>query len=277
MTNIRLLIVMIAVWSSRAAFAAGFTVTMNSTFFTPATLSIGQGDTVTWTNHSGITHTSTSGSSCLANGLWDSAVANNASFSRTFTSAGSFPYYCTPHCAFGMVGSLTVTNTGNTPPSVSITNPVSGARFHAPATFALQATASDSGGSVTNVQFFSGASLLGNLTAPPFNFALNNLAAGNYSFTAKATDNSGATTTSAAIAVFVETNATLSGASRGPGGDFQFTINGIAGQTYAIEASSNLTSWLPLATNVAPSDSFPFSDPASTNLPKRFYRVRQDL
>ena len=131
--------------------------------------------------------------------------------------------------------------------------------------------------SVTNVQFFSGATSLGNVTTAPFNFTANNLAAGNYSFTAKAFDNLGATTNSAAVNIFVQTNATITSSALLTGGSFQFTLNSIAGQTDAIETSPNLLNWSALFTNVAPANVFNVTDVTSTNVLRRFYRTRQDL
>jgi len=55
---------------------------------------------------------------------------------------------------------------------------------------------------------------------------------------------------------------------------FQFTISGTAGRTYVIEASGNLTSWSAMATNVAPSDTFTYTNSNATNL-LQFYRVKQ--
>jgi chitinase len=175
-----------------------------------------------------------------------------------------------------MTGTITVTNAAAVPPSVSITNPLNNAAFAAPANVTLQASASSTSGSITNVQFFSGANLLGNKVSPPFSFTDSSLAAGNYSFTARAFDNGGLSSTSAPVVIFVETNAVLSAPLR-TNGSFQFTVAGIAGQTYVFQASSNMTSWSPLTTNVAPANSFIFTDPASTNLQNRLYRVRQDL
>ena len=131
--------------------------------------------------------------------------------------------------------------------------------------------------SVTNVQFFSGATSLGNVTTAPFNFTANNLAAGNYSFTAKAFDNLGATTNSAAVNIFVQTNATITSSALLTGGSFQFTLNSIAGQTDAIETSPNMLNWSALFTNVAPANVFNVTDVTSTNVLRRFYRTRQDL
>jgi plastocyanin/uncharacterized protein YggT (Ycf19 family) len=84
--------------------------------FSPSSVTIGPGDQVRWTwGSSG--HSTTSGSPGLPNGIWDSGIRNQgASFTRTFNSAGTFPYYCTPHggCC-NMVGTVTVVNASPTP------------------------------------------------------------------------------------------------------------------------------------------------------------------
>jgi hypothetical protein len=87
-------------------------------------VTIHRGDTVQWMwSSSG--HSSTSGSSCSPNGLWDSGLINQGSiFSHTFNTAGSFPYYCTAHCSLGMVGMVTVVNPSPTPtPTPPLTGP----------------------------------------------------------------------------------------------------------------------------------------------------------
>ena len=67
----------------------------------------------------------------------------------------------------------------------------------------MDATASDSDGSVAKVDFYQGATLLGTDTTAPYTFVWANVAAGSYSLTAKATDDDNATTTSTAIGVSV--------------------------------------------------------------------------
>ena len=78
--------------------------------FTPANVMVQVGDTVEWI-WDGLSHSSTSGTPGHPDGLWDSGILNTgATFSFTFTSAGTFNYYCTPHGACcGMIGSVTVT------------------------------------------------------------------------------------------------------------------------------------------------------------------------
>src|SRR5436190_787629 len=120
--------------------------------FSPSTANIGLNDTVTWT-WVGSPHTTTSDT-----GLWDSGVFGAGhTFSRTFTSAGTFPFHCTVHPF--MTGSINVQSV-NMPPTVALTSPPNGSMFAAPASFTLIAKASDSDGSVTNVEFLRGASVL---------------------------------------------------------------------------------------------------------------------
>jgi len=94
----------------------------------------------------------------------------------------------------------------NVAPTVSLTTPVSGATFTAPASVAIVATAADSDGTVTKVDFYAGATLVGSDSSSPFSFTWNGAAAGSYAVTAVATDNSGATTTSAAVAISIASN-----------------------------------------------------------------------
>lgn len=100
--------------------------------------------------------------------------------------------------------SVTVTGSGgNVAPVVSLTSPAAGATFTAPATIALAATASDRDGSVAKVEFFNGSTKLGEDTSSPYTYSWSGVAAGSYSITAKATDNLGASTTTAAVNVTV--------------------------------------------------------------------------
>jgi glucose/arabinose dehydrogenase len=101
-------------------------------------------------------------------------------------------------------GGLTLEPPTNVPPAVSITSPASGATFTAPASISIQATASDSDGTVTRVDFYSNGVLLGSATSAPYAWSWSGVQAGAYSLTAIATDNLGATTTSSAVPGTVE-------------------------------------------------------------------------
>jgi plastocyanin len=77
--------------------------------FTPQSVTINVGDTVEWT-WAGNNHSTTSGTPGNPDGLWDSGVHNiGFVFSRTFTTAGTFNYFCAPHgLCCGMIGSVIV-------------------------------------------------------------------------------------------------------------------------------------------------------------------------
>jgi hypothetical protein len=94
----------------------------------------------------------------------------------------------------------------NNPPATSITAPTNGQSFLAPASITLAATASDSDGTITKVEFFETGNKLGEDTTEPYNFAWTNVAAGSYTLTSRATDNRGATTTSSAVTINVAGN-----------------------------------------------------------------------
>lgn len=91
----------------------------------------------------------------------------------------------------------------NQPPSVAIASPANGATFTAPAALTLVAAATDSDGTVVKVEFFQGATTLGEDASAPYQQVVSALPAGSYAFTARAIDNLGATTDAAPIAITV--------------------------------------------------------------------------
>jgi hypothetical protein len=98
----------------------------------------------------------------------------------------------------------------NAAPNVTITSPANGAAFTAPASITVAATATDSDGSVTRVEFFRNGTPVGADTdgSDGWSATMSNVAAGTYALTARATDNSGAITTSGAVSVTVSTSTT---------------------------------------------------------------------
>ncbi len=68
-------------------------VNISGLAFSPQTLTVAKGTTVTWTNNDSTTHTVTSDS-----GVWDSGdLAPGKTFSFTFNQTGTFPYHCKIH------------------------------------------------------------------------------------------------------------------------------------------------------------------------------------
>jgi plastocyanin len=271
--KVALLSAVVAVFGcSLNGFAATANVLVGSggLVFTPATTNIAVNDRVIW-NWAGNNHSTTSDT----NGLWDSLVNNSPhSFTNTFTSPGTFPYHCTIHVNFGMKGTIIVA-AANLPPSVTITNPVSDTVFAAPANVTIQASASDTDGTVTNVQFLVGANVVTNKAAAPFFAVTNNLAAGSYTLSAIASDNSGAKATNAVtISVVTPVSVLLSAPQPVPPAKFRFSYTANTGLSYIVQRSTNLDSpnWTTLVTNTAASSSINFTDLNATFNPG-FYRV----
>ena len=96
--------------------------------------------------------------------------------------------------------------TPNVAPTVSLTSPVSGTKYTGPAIITITAAAADSDGVISKVQFYNGTTLLKTVLAAPYTFSWNNVAAGSYTITAKATDDKGLATTSVAVPVTVLQN-----------------------------------------------------------------------
>jgi regulation of enolase protein 1 (concanavalin A-like superfamily) len=91
----------------------------------------------------------------------------------------------------------------NHPPTVSISNPKTGATYTAPANISITATAGDVDGSITRGAFYAGTQLVGSDSTNPFTVTWRNVPAGTYRLKAVVTDNEGATTTSPTITVTV--------------------------------------------------------------------------
>jgi glucose/arabinose dehydrogenase/plastocyanin len=188
--------------------AANVTVLMQGFSFQPASKTINVGDSVTWTQtDSGTTHTTTSGNPGSADGKWTSGfLTTGQSFTETFNTAGSFPYFCIPHSSF-MSGTIIVQGQAAQPPVVSITSPANNTSFPAaPATLNIQATATVAGSTITSVEFFDGSVSLGSATAQPFSITAT-LNAGAHTLTAKATAANGLSATSTGVNVTVLTAA----------------------------------------------------------------------
>jgi plastocyanin len=270
---------------SSFAATARISVGGSGLVFTPATTNITVGDQVIWTWGGPILpHSTTSGTvtvtptmtNATPNGLWDSGVLVGAhSFTNTFSSAGTFPYYCQVHFNVGMTGTIIVSGPG-LPPNIAITNPANGAVFSEPANVTIQAAATDpnSGGSVTNVQFLIGPTVVANITAAPFAVTADNLAADGYELSAIASDNIGLKATNTIAINVVMPLPLVIGVPQLSSGGFQFSYAANVGLSYIVQQSTNLvvSDWITIFTNTAASNPVVFVDTHATNNPG-FYRV----
>src|SRR5207245_1910376 len=165
-------------------------------------------------------------------------TATGSPYSFTWTAVPAGNYSLTAKAtdnqgAAATSGAVSITvNPANVSPSVTIISPTIGAVLIAPATFTVQATASDSDGSVAQVQFFNGTISLGIDSTSPYSASVNNLAAGPYTLSAVATDNLGATATNS-VNIVVDAPPTVSVSS--PTNNASFT----AGDNVTLQANAN--------------------------------------
>ena len=116
--------------------------------------------------------------------------------------------------------STTVSVSVNAYPSVSIS--ASPTSLNEGGSVTLTATASDTDGSIANVKFYRGTTLVKTDTSSPYNYTYSNATAGSHSFYAIAKDNDNATTTSTTVSVSVNAypsvsiSASAHGHPRGP-------------------------------------------------------------
>jgi plastocyanin/LysM repeat protein len=88
-------------------------VSIQNMAFNPGTITVRVGQQVVWVNNDSVPHTTTSGScpggTCTPAPGWDSGTLNpGQSFAFTFTTAGTFTYFCRIHGA-AMQGTVVVT------------------------------------------------------------------------------------------------------------------------------------------------------------------------
>jgi len=82
----------------------GLVIRIQDNFFSSATITIPAGTPVTWKNFGQVSHTTTSNT-----GVWDSGpLTPGSTYSYSFSTPGTFPYYCTIHGAAVMSGTVIV-------------------------------------------------------------------------------------------------------------------------------------------------------------------------
>lgn len=82
------------------------TISMAGDRFTPETITIRHGTTVTWVNDDEEVHTATSD---MSEGGWNTGdIMPGGSRSITFHTPGTYPYHCTYHVSMGMRGTIIV-------------------------------------------------------------------------------------------------------------------------------------------------------------------------
>lgn len=83
--------------SDSDAQSGAVAVTISNFAFSPSTIKVKKGSTVTWTNNDSAGHTVTSDDNSAVSGLDSELIAQGKTFSFTFDKVGVYSYHCTPH------------------------------------------------------------------------------------------------------------------------------------------------------------------------------------
>jgi len=139
-----------------AKAAASGSVTIADFAFTPAQITINQGDTVTWTNNGPTPHSATAPDGSFDTGIFPAGQSR----SHTFNDAGTFSYICTPHP--NMHGTIVVqaSQTGGDTPDSSTDGSGTGGGTTGGDSSGAEAAQSDGGPSLPSTGADSGALLV---------------------------------------------------------------------------------------------------------------------
>ena len=96
-----------------------------------------------------------------------------------------------------------VSATGNSSPSISITSPAEAEAFTDTSDITISVSATDLDGTITLVEFYDGATKIGESLTAPFNFVWSGATVGAHQISAVATDNGGAQSTSQNVNITV--------------------------------------------------------------------------
>ncbi len=133
----------------------------------------------------------------------DTSTFANPPTTALFTAAQQCPSFKNHDAAAGNAdnATFTITPAGPQPPTVAITSPANNATVNT--NFTINATATDDG-TIANVDFYDGSTLLGSdNTGPAYSYAWNSAPLGSHALKAVAWDNDGLASTSAVVNVKV--------------------------------------------------------------------------
>ena len=126
-------------------------------------------------------------------------TTNVAPFSFTWSNVGTGTYSLTARATDNRGGQTTsvpvniTVGQANTPPTATVISPTMGASFSVPGIVTLTASASDPDGSVVRVDYYSGTTLIGGSSTPPYAVNWTVTQPGTYTVIARAVDNGNGT------------------------------------------------------------------------------------
>ena len=148
----------------------------------------------------------------ISRGGGNTVTLTAAPYTATFTNLpapapdGSIYFNVKAYDNEGGVSTKLIIAYKNRLPFVAITSPANNTSFSLGAAINIATAVSDVDGAIAKVEFFDGATKLGQTTVAPFSFVFNNATVGVHAITIKATDNLGESATSSVVNISVSNN-----------------------------------------------------------------------
>jgi len=141
----------------------------------------------------------------------DTIIEEPYEYTITNAAEGTYSLFClavddSGASAFSDTITVTVSDVPNILPTVKIESPADGAQFKTGETILVVATASDADGSISNVRFYNGATLLATVNEAPYTYAVVGAEKGSYSFKCVTFDDFGDSAVSEIVNVTVSDN-----------------------------------------------------------------------
>lgn len=157
---------------------------------------------------------------------------------------------------------VTLTVSGNSAPTVSVTSPRTGATVPVATSTTVSATAADADGTIASVQFYANNVSLGTDSVAPYSVTWTPSAEGIYRLTAVAIDSSGAVTTSSAVTVLasVPGSATIDTVATGIYIDTKTFSSGEFTAINLHNRSTTFIAYVPAAQNLTPAKTYYFAN-----------------
>ena len=161
-------------------------------------------------------------------------------------------------------------------PAIALTSPANGASYPTSSPIPLAASVTTNHNVIQSVAFYNGASLIGSVTTPPYQYSWSGVPVGSYNLTAQVSYNTNWTVVSATNTVTVTAPSLGAATISGIAGTSLNYSGGVGSQFVLLGTnvvSAPLTNWTRLATNPTPSGSF--ISPVGSDV-LMFYRIKSE-
>jgi hypothetical protein len=216
-------------------------------------------------------------------GSWTNVVSTNLSYTATGllpSTTYAFSFRATNALnTLWATNALSFTTLALPAPVVVLSSPTNGQQFVGTASIPLAASVTANGHTLSQVNYYDGASQVGTSgTGPNYSATWSGVVAGSYSLTAVAVYDGSLTVTSAPpVGIVVLGSPTLIGFGPLSGTSFPLTFSGPSGQTYKVLSSTNvalpMASWTVLSSGSFGATLVTYTDTSATNK-QQFYRVQ---